>query len=50
MCGTASLEQDREETDKDLVLSKVKQLLRDHEQDPSDKALWPPYNSHDYKI
>ena len=29
----------REETDKDPVLSKVKQQLRDHEQDLSDKTL-----------
>ena len=27
------------ETDNDPVLSKIKRLLRDHEQDPSDKAL-----------
>ena len=39
MSGAVSLEQVREETDKDPVLSKVKHLLRDHEQDPSDKAL-----------
>ena len=39
MPGAVSLEQVREETDKDPVLSKVKQLLRDHDQDPSDKTL-----------
>ena len=37
--GAVLLEQVREETDRDPVLAKVKQLLRDHEQVPSDKAL-----------
>ena len=38
MPGAVSLEQVREETDKDPVLSKVMQRLMDHDQDPSDKT------------
>ena len=38
MSEAVSLEQVREETDNDPVLSKVNQLLRDHEQDTLDKV------------
>ena len=38
MPGAVSLEQVREETDNDPVLSKVNQLLSDHEQNTLDKV------------